>query len=184
MNRKIIILTTLVLLLVATPVSASKSYSEHMSGPLKNDCTLCHMNNAGGGDRNAFGKDFAQHDHIIEGALSSIDSDNDGYTNGEELDAGTYPADKSSHPDSEAAMAYAASLDDGASDNTDPEPELYDSTAEPETIAEDITTEDVTDESEAEQYPPDEDKSSTSSLIPVVVGILLVIGIAVLLFKK
>ena len=183
MYRKIITLTTLVLLLVAIPVSASPEYSEQMTGPLQNDCTLCHINNAGGGDRNAFGKDFAQHNHIVEGALISIDSDNDGYTNGEELEAGTYPADKTSHPDSEAALAYAESLKEAANDNTNPEPEASPAPA-PETISE--VVEDAADEVDETDETNDDApvKSSSSPLIPAIVGILLVAGIVVLLFKK
>lgn len=185
MYKKNIILITLVMLLVAIPVSALPEYSARMTGPLQNDCTLCHTNNAGGGDRNSFGKDFAQHNHIIEGALSSIDSDNDGYTNGEELETGTYPADKSSHPDSEAALAYAESVKEAANDNTNPEPDASPAPV-PETISE--VVEDAADEvdetGETNDDAPVEDNGSPSPLIPVIVGVLFVAGIVVLLFKK
>ncbi len=189
MHKKIIILTILVMLLVAIPVSGLPEYSEHMTGPLQNDCTLCHTNNAGGGDRNSFGKDFAQHNHIIEGALSSMDSDNDGYNNSIELEAGTYPADRTSYPDSDLAKAHALLLEEAAANNnTNPEPELYDSTSAPETITENITTEDATDEvdetGETNDDAPVEDNGSSSPLIPIIVGILLVIGTVIITLKK
>lgn len=52
-------------------------------------CATCHVNQSGGGSRNSFGKSVSQ--FIVSGnvrwgqQLASIDSDNDGFTNGAEL---------------------------------------------------------------------------------------------------
>ena len=48
-------------------------------------CVTCHVNLNGGGSRNAFGDAFRANGHVWNPALASLDSDNDGYTNGQEL---------------------------------------------------------------------------------------------------
>jgi hypothetical protein len=55
----------------------------------KFQCAGCHINSGGGGARNSFGKDVGA--GLVNGnvnwgpELASLDSDNDGFTNGEEL---------------------------------------------------------------------------------------------------
>jgi hypothetical protein len=46
-------------------------------------CENCHV--AGSNARNNFGEDYASHNHAWGASLASLDSDDDGYTNGEEL---------------------------------------------------------------------------------------------------
>jgi hypothetical protein len=61
------------------------------------DCTLCHAVPGGGGPPNSYGADYARNGydfHVIE----PLDSDNDGFTNIEEIQALTYPGDPTSHP--------------------------------------------------------------------------------------
>ncbi len=55
-----------------------------------NQCANCHVSPGGGGARTAFGETvrtgFLQNSNVVWGPdLASIDSDNDGFTNGEEL---------------------------------------------------------------------------------------------------
>ena len=88
-----------------------------------NNCANCHINPLGGGERNAFGQEVENGflsapgaaGHVQWGSdLAGIDSDNDGFTNGEELQdpsgswtggaigdrgAVTNPGDPDSHPE-------------------------------------------------------------------------------------
>lgn len=64
-------------------------------GPLGADCEVCHID--GTKRLNPFGEDWARHDRSYD-AIASLDSDKDGYPNREELEAGTYPGDRSSYP--------------------------------------------------------------------------------------
>lgn len=179
MNGKTILIKTLLVFLIVSiiPVDASVSYSSHMMGPLQNDCTLCHSNNAGGGDRNSFGKEFETNGHVVNDFLLSKDTDRDGYENGVELEAGTYPADRTSHPGSEVAMAYVEKLKSAQSSNSN-ESEVA-AEPEPELIAQDVVTED-----DATDEPETAPAKSTSPVVIAIVVILLVAGIAMILFKK
>lgn len=48
------------------------------------------------GGLNRFGADFDRNGHSIE-RIAKLDSDRDGYTNGQELSAGTFPGDPDSY---------------------------------------------------------------------------------------
>ena len=71
-------------------------YSKDLPQSLKNNCNVCH-DKASGGPINDFGKDYAMYGHVME-AVEGLDSDEDGYDNGEELAAGTLPGFASSYP--------------------------------------------------------------------------------------
>ncbi len=77
-------------------VAAIPEYSKDIPSSLKNNCKVCHER-ASGGPINSFGKDYVMHITDME-ALSRLDSDDDGYTNGDELEAGSLPGNPGSTP--------------------------------------------------------------------------------------
>lgn len=71
-------------------------YAKDLPQSLKNNCNVCHEK-ASGGPLNDFGKNYAMYGRVME-AIKGLDSDGDGYDNGEELAAGTLPGFASSYP--------------------------------------------------------------------------------------
>jgi hypothetical protein len=80
---------------------ATPEYSKDLPQSLKNNCNVCHEK-ASGGPLNDFGRDYAAFNHNMD-AVEGLDSDGDGYENGEELDAGTLPGFSNSYPDKRRA---------------------------------------------------------------------------------
>ncbi len=120
---KRIISCTLVLGLVALTLPSQVDGRAHRPGQIPNgtvnNCLNCHMSASGGDARNSFGleieENFLSGFDVVWGAeLAAIDSDGDGYTNGEELgdpegtwaigddnpemDEVYFPGDADSHP--------------------------------------------------------------------------------------
>jgi hypothetical protein len=66
-------------------------------------CATCHISPKGGGERNAFGRDFEKYGipngNRYSKELGMLDSDGDGFTNDEEFAAMTNPGDAGSRPD-------------------------------------------------------------------------------------
>jgi hypothetical protein len=67
------------------------------------ECQTCHNARSGGGSLNAFGTDFGLNDEKYDEGIAAMDSDGDGFTNGEELTnvPVTNPGDASSFPTAE-----------------------------------------------------------------------------------
>lgn len=76
------------------PLSAIPEYASVLPTDLKRNCNVCHESNAGG-SLNPFGEDYVRFDFDL---LMDMDSDSDGYSNGDELDAGKLPGDAESYP--------------------------------------------------------------------------------------
>ena len=78
-------------------VNALTQYTEDLPSSYGSVCLVCHMSESGGGGLNSFGSDYSENDNDIE-AINNLDSDGDGHTNEEELEAGTFPGDPDSTP--------------------------------------------------------------------------------------
>ncbi len=78
-------------------VNALTQYTEDLPSSYGSVCLVCHMSESGGGGLNSFGSDYSENDNDIE-AINNLDSDGDGHTNEEELEAGTFPGDPDSAP--------------------------------------------------------------------------------------
>jgi len=84
---------------IASPsTKARPSYVKYLPTSLKNYCNVCHTAPSGG-PMNVFGDDYLRLGLDIN-ATANLDSDGDGFTNDEELAAGTFPGDPNSYPGS------------------------------------------------------------------------------------
>ena len=102
-HRSLVVLSTFVLLGVAlSPLvmtGAVSEYSDDIPSSYGSVCLVCHASASGGGGLNGFGSDYSENGNDIE-AINDLDSDGDGHTNMEELEAGTFPGDPDSSPQS------------------------------------------------------------------------------------
>ena len=68
----------------------------------KHGCATCHLDPKGGGKRNSFGDDYARiaipAGEKVTDELKAVDSDGDGFTNDQELKAGSNPGNPNSTP--------------------------------------------------------------------------------------
>jgi hypothetical protein len=90
-----------VIFLSASPIPdirAIPEYSRELPEALKNFCQVCHVR-ASGGPMNNYGDDYVSYGSSV-GAISKLDSDDDGFSNEDELAAGSLPGDPNSTPTS------------------------------------------------------------------------------------
>lgn len=81
-------LWTVVLWMPASAAWALSSFASYLPNGSAQGCVTCHVDPAGGGARNVFGEDVRA--RLLNGApswpaLEGLDSDADGFTNGEEM---------------------------------------------------------------------------------------------------
>lgn len=106
MQRIFKLIAVLVMLAIVAPLANAMSaylYNFNNTYPaaaatLGQNCTLCHAIPEGGGPPNPYGADYAAFGYSFSD-IEQLDSDNDGYTNIQEIQALTYPGDPTSHPD-------------------------------------------------------------------------------------
>ena len=78
-------------------INALPQYSDDLPSAFGGSCRVCHVSSSGGGRLNGFGDDFEENLNNIE-SIAKLDSDGDGFSNAEELKAGTFPGDPDSKP--------------------------------------------------------------------------------------
>lgn len=103
MNYKLIII--LLIVLIGVPMAAARptyfaafkdKYST--SGTRLDTCNTCHTS-GGGSPRNPYGLSFSDSGHDFS-SIETLDSDSDGFTNIEEINALTFPGDANDNPKS------------------------------------------------------------------------------------
>ena len=93
------------IVLSASPIPASRAipeYSRELPEALKNFCQVCHVR-ASGGPMNSYGDDFVSYGWSV-GAIGELDSDDDGFSNEDELAAASLPGDPQSTPTSKRGV--------------------------------------------------------------------------------
>ncbi len=83
--RPAALLTASSLLLAAGPASAKRQDQSNIPNGATAGCLACHVNPTGRGDVTAFYTDYRQARKTWSQALARLDSDGDGFTNGQEL---------------------------------------------------------------------------------------------------
>ena len=81
-----------------SPYLSSFNSTYGTSGTVLNTCNLCHPNYPNSFARNGFGSDYASGGHLFNATLEGKDSDGDGFTNIQEINARTFPGDPNSKP--------------------------------------------------------------------------------------
>jgi uncharacterized membrane protein len=82
-------------LIAVASVQARPSYQPQIK-PLEG-CGACHENQGGAGPMNVFGQDWVNNGKDYK-KITDIDSDNDGFTNAEEIATKSFPGDATSTP--------------------------------------------------------------------------------------
>jgi|TARA_B100001971_G_scaffold83887_1_gene77189 hypothetical protein len=98
-----LLFSLMIFMLVTNSSSTTESraipeYVRELPKALKGVCKVCHVR-ASGGPLNSYGDDFESSGRRTS-ALNDLDSDADGFSNAEELAAGSLPGDQDSTPTS------------------------------------------------------------------------------------
>jgi len=98
--RALAILLITLIVFAGSPIPGSRAVPEMASElpeSLKNFSQVCHVR-ASGGPMNSFGDDYVSYGSVD--AIGELDSDDDGFSNEDELAAGSLPGDSNSTPTS------------------------------------------------------------------------------------
>jgi len=107
MNKKYHLFLIIALVLLSIPsATARPNYFNKMEqkypqikGTKLDTCGMCHISREGGGERNSYGKVYESKNRNFS-AIENFDSDKDGFSNIEEINALTFPGNASDYPKS------------------------------------------------------------------------------------
>jgi PGF-CTERM protein len=170
-NLVAVILLVIIMLLGSPIVSARPAYLDAFNqqydteGTKLDACITCHINPSGGGTRNPYGIAYAASGRDFA-SIEGLDSDGDGFTNLEEINALTFPGDPVDYPQTESESSSETEVNE-----TDPtgDQDTEDVSAPVNEGQEQETDEGTSGESASEQQSPG------FGAVLAVVGILSVI---------
>jgi len=93
--------------LLVSPALAKPDYLAEFNkkydtrGSKLDSCVTCHTTQQDAQHLNPYGADFGKHNHDF-GAIEPLDSDGDGFSNIDEIKAGTFPGDPKDNPNTKA----------------------------------------------------------------------------------
>lgn len=111
-NLVAVILLVIIILLGSPIVSARPAYLDAFNqqydteGTRLDACATCHINPSGGGTRNPYGMAYGASGRDFA-SVEALDSDGDGFTNLEEINALTFPGDPADYPQTESKIPSA-----------------------------------------------------------------------------
>jgi hypothetical protein len=127
MNNNLIAAVLLVTIILGSPVvTARPAYLEaynqqyDIEDTKLDACLNCHISPNGGGARNPYGMAYEGNDKDFA-SIESLDSDGDGFTNLEEINALTFPGDPADYPQAASEVPSEAGVNE--TDPTDKDTE-------------------------------------------------------------
>lgn len=157
MNKNLIavVLVVIIMLLGSPIVAARPAYLDAFNqqydteGTRLDACATCHINPNGGGSRNPYGMAYEASERDFA-SIEALDSDGDGFTNVEEINALTFPGDPADYPQTESEIPSTEVNETNPIGDEDTE----DISAPVNEGQEQETNEEPSGESESEQQSP------------------------------
>ena len=131
-NNLIAVILLVIIMLLGSPiVSARPAYMDAFNqqydteGTKLDSCATCHISPNGGGSRNPYGMAYAANGRDFA-SIEALDSDGDGFTNLEEINALTFPGDPADYPQTESETPstedISVPVNEGQEQETNEEP--------------------------------------------------------------
>lgn len=186
MNSKLIVILLLaVVILTGAPTASAKSsfltsFNQHYetAGTRLDSCATCHIGEA----RNPYGKAYAVSGRDFT-AIENLDSDGDGFTNLVEIKALTFPGNSDDYPQttSENSSETTVNATEPSASATEPTAaEVTKNNTTEEQAATEVSVSNATPEqqaTEASGNTTEKEKTPGFEAIPVLVGLLAVVGL-------
>jgi hypothetical protein len=160
MKYKFVLGLVLLTILLGSFTISSSARPNYMAGFLEQydvrdtrlaTCDMCHINPNGGGARDSYGLAYAENGKDFL-AIEELDSDDDGFTNIEEINALTFPGDSDDYPEIIEVTETEGIEAEAANSSADEESET-DTTANTETAIETSSESDVENSATEVQSP-------------------------------
>lgn len=167
MNYKLtLVLFLAVVILIGAPVVSAKSgylssfnQNYNTSGTKLDTCNTCHTSSSGG-SLNPYGRAYSGSGHNFA-SIETLDSDSDGFTNIEEINALTFPGNANDHPQTTSVTTTTNVT------SATPTPATNVTQQQQTTTTSDEDDDDIEEEQEATEISDDDIKEQLTTAVPV-----------------